>query len=164
MGGVGKIPKTRLRHTVELTKLSFPQNGDFPTNQMARPRKPSQILMFTGAFKKNPGRAVPRSNEPIADGDPGPAPDHLTDREAAVWDEMLAKTAPGHITASDGLALEILCKLTVRVRDGDTHPRVLSELRHVLVQLGLTPSSRSHVQVDRKPGVSPGATASFGSI
>ncbi|MBW7893683.1 MAG: hypothetical protein H3C27_01115 [Opitutaceae bacterium] len=132
---------------------------------MARPRKPSQVLLFTGAFKEHPERARARQNEPRPEGHPGDPPSHLTAREAAVWHEMIENTVPGQITVSDGLCLELLCKLTVRVRDGDTHPRVLAELRHLMVQLGLTPSARARVSVI-PPKSTPGTVerATFGNV
>jgi len=128
---------------------------------MARPKTPTQVLAFTGAFKAHPERLRARANEPHTRGVLGPAPDHLTEREAEVWKDIL-ESASGQITPSDAVIFEVLVKLTVRFRDGDHHPRILAEIRHLCVQLGLTPSSRSNVQVPAQPPRE--AQKSFGSI
>lgn len=115
---------------------------------MARPRKPTNVLEFTGAFKKNPARGRERANEPkpTAAAD-STAPDWMNETEVKCWDWIRIRCAPGVLANSDEGALELAAELRALVitRKADSKDRTL--LKALYTELGMTPASRSKVHV-----------------
>lgn len=113
---------------------------------MARPRKPSNVLELTGAFKQNPQR---RRVDPEAAGPIKKHPDYLKLSEISAWKEIIKCSPAGVITESDRLAVEIASCLMAEFRESpiDMHPSRLARLCALLGQLGMTPADRSKIGV-----------------
>lgn len=118
-----------------------------------RPRKPTKILKFTGAFDKNPQRADARRNEPKPSGEIGDAPDRLTEEQADVWREIVAVSLPGVLSNAERVILEeLVCAITARrditARTGGIayDVKLGGFIKACCEQLGITPAARSKVQ------------------
>ena len=114
---------------------------------MARPRKPTKILQFTGAFAKNPQRAAERAGEPqdtppINDG----APDWMTEPEKKAWRWVIAHAHPGVLTTADSGIVELTAQLRALVVQHIADSKDRAQLRTCYNDLGMTPASRSKVQ------------------
>jgi phage terminase small subunit len=113
---------------------------------MARPRKPTNVLEFNGAFKKNPQRAAARANEPkdsppINDG----SPDWMNDDEKKAWRWVIAHAHPGVLTAADSGIVELTAQLRALVVAHIADSKDRAQLRTCYNDLGMTPASRSKV-------------------
>ena len=81
---------------------------------MARHKQPIELAELTGATKKDPQRyrtAIPKST--LALGDP---PERMADDPKACWYKIAALTAPGVMTGSDRIILEITANLMAEYR------------------------------------------------
>jgi len=113
---------------------------------MARPRKPTKILQFTGAFDKNPDRAKAREHEPkdtppIQDG----APEWMTEAEQKAWRWVIAHAHPGVLTTADSGIVELTAQLRALVVQHIADSKDRAQLRTCYNDLGMTPASRSKV-------------------
>lgn len=110
-------------------------------------RKPSTVLSINGAFKKNPARA--RKREPDSGKGIGPAPEHLTDAERAVWDEIVGDCAPGVFQSSDRVMLASLCRLESELRADPVGfgGRKWMVWRSLVAACGMSPADRSRISV-----------------
>lgn len=81
-----------------------------------RPRKPVEVLKFQGTYRKDRhgGRQEVPLDELPAIGDP---PEHLTERQRKIWQELKLAAVPGVLRVSDSIFLEI----TVRLLDSYRH-------------------------------------------
>jgi hypothetical protein len=118
---------------------------------MTRPRIASNILEARGTFRKNPQRARP--DEPTVDAPfPSVPPSCLTDLEADSWREIVGIAPAGVLTAADVVIVEICACLLAEYRaDRSLSSSRLSHLRQCLARLGLDPSGRASLRVDRQP-------------
>lgn len=111
---------------------------------MARPRKPTNVLELTGAFKKNPQR---KREDAEAVGALTDAPPHLGGAVLHAWNEI-ARYAPRDVlTDSDRLSLELAANLLAQFRaDPVEFPAAkLVRLEALLGKFGMTPADRSKV-------------------
>lgn len=111
---------------------------------MARPRKPTNVLELTGAFKKNPQR---KREDAEAVGALTDAPLHLGGAVLHAWNEI-ARYAPRDVlTDSDRLSLELAANLLAQFRaDPVEFPAAkLVRLEALLGKFGMTPADRSKV-------------------
>jgi phage terminase small subunit len=108
------------------------------------------MLELTGAFQHNPSRMDCRINEPVVDEGVGKPPTHLSKDEKKIWKE-LSKDVPW-LAVSDRLALEMVCRLTTRMRTNpvDFTGSETSALTVLVRTLGMTPSDRSRVSAPQK--------------
>lgn len=111
-----------------------------------RPRKPTNVLHLSGAFKHNPQRLQARANEPQPDGPIGEAPEWMAQDEAALWDTIAAESPPGVLTSADRGLLEIMVELKKLVQSRAADPKERALLLRCYTELGMTPASRSKVQ------------------
>jgi hypothetical protein len=116
---------------------------------MGRPRTPTAVLDAKGAFIKDPQRKRP--NEPSTDRPLGKAPEHLSENEQALWDEIRKRLLPGVAKRSDRDAFESLVLLKARERSGLILPAERGQLIALYGRFAMTPSDRSKVFVDAKP-------------
>jgi hypothetical protein len=120
---------------------------------MPRPRKPTNLLMLSGALDHDRKRYADRTGEPADDRALGPPPETLEAPIRAAWLEI-ERLAPWLVFA-DRLAVELAARLLVFVRlagAGGASPAHLSRLQAALGALGLTPADRSKVKMPaRKP-------------
>lgn len=119
---------------------------------MPRPRKPTKILQFTGAYAKNPHRADERANEPQPNGPLGDAPPHFKERERAIWIELVGEIHAGVGCKADRGSLEQLCVLVSKARTQyetggplAVDEKTLLAIDRYRSKFGLDPSSRSKV-------------------
>ena len=83
---------------------------------MGRPRKPTQVLEDTGAFKINPSRGLARANEPKSEGSIGAAPKFFDTEEREIWQEFVDEAPRGVLTKADRKILELAVALTRKKR------------------------------------------------
>lgn len=120
---------------------------------MARPRTPTNVLQLRGAFAKNPNRARP--DEPKPAGKIGQPPKYFDDDHRKVWKEIERSAAPGVLTISDRLAMEILCVLVVEFRSDPQGMACakIARMEAIIGKFGFTPADRSKVCAPtKKPG------------
>lgn len=107
-------------------------------------RKPSNVLLLSGAFKANPNR---RRVDPTPRGPLGKAPRQgpITFRKA--WELIAACAPPGVLADRDRIWLEVAASLFVQFRaaPAEFHPAKLARLASMLSALGLSPSDASRV-------------------
>lgn len=123
---------------------------------MGRPRTATATLELIGAFKKNPQRA--RKDEPKPAGSfPKTPPRHLSDAEKKMWKEIVKAVPTGVLTSSDVLTVEIVAKLYSEFRtEGVKMPAALiTRMAAEMGKLGLSPSDRAKLSVDKEPEKNP---------
>ena len=127
------------------------------SSNLARPRIPTTILELRGSFKAHPERLRGRALEPQPPQGVGPAPAHLSARERACYEEIVALCAPGVLGSSDALVVEHAARVLGQLRHDRTYNNVklMLRLEAVLGRLGLTPADRSKVNVLIKPPETP---------
>lgn len=152
---------------------------------MGRGRKPlpSHLKLIRGTTRADRRNGA----EPKLERARPPAPEHLSDRARAAWQQVSALLdRMGVLTQADALALELLCEawadlLSAReelVRSGETyttatgsvraHPSVAirndasRRVQSLLAEFGMTPSSRSKVISKGLDEEDDPATAYFG--
>lgn len=133
---------------------------------MGRPRTPKKVLEMSGAFKKDPQRALERAGEAEGVGDIGGPPPHFLKpssvmpqgagptRLAELWEEFKAQIPAGVVTGSDRALLESLCLLTLdleRARNSRERDRLIKSRLLLLKELGLTPRARAQLDVGSNP-------------
>lgn len=114
-------------------------------------RKPTAVLEATGAFQNHPNRT--RTGEPNTGRGIGPAPEHMDEDAASVWDEIVGNTAPGVFQSSDRPMMEMLANLLTEYRANPAGfgGRKYQTLLNLLARAGMTPSDRSRVTVPSAP-------------
>lgn len=120
---------------------------------MGKPRTATNILESKGAFKKNPNRKRP--NEPkVTNPFPTSAPEQLSDEQVACWNEIVSIAPAGVLTGADTIIVEIgACLLAeFREKQGAIDTARITRLTTELGKLGLTPSSRAGLTVDKPKG------------
>ena len=117
---------------------------------MGRQRTATSILESRGAFKANPNRkreAEPVVNEPL---DKTPPP-HLNEMEADCWHEIIGLAPSGVLTAADKMSVEMIAVLMTefRLNKADTTAAIINRLAQELTKLGLNPSGRAGLTVEK---------------
>ena len=123
-----------------------------------RPRKPTNVLQLSGAFRKDPQRLAARANEPQPDGPIGEAPAYMNEDEARVWGEIIAECPTGVLTNADRGILAVTVSMRLHAEQGEpfvvdgvpTSVRIFDTKKIALLmrcytELGMTPASRSKV-------------------
>lgn len=111
---------------------------------MARPRKPTNVLEMSGAFKKDPQR---KRQDAETSGPLGKAPSHINGAVLNAWNEIV-KSAPREVlTGSDALAIEVAANLLAQFRDDPVEfpAAKLVRLEALLGKFGMTPADRAKV-------------------
>lgn len=119
---------------------------------MPRPRKPTNILEFSGAYKKNPQRAGARANEPKPNGPLGDPPAHFKEPEREIWNEIAAELHPGTACRADRGDFEQLCIMAAKVRAQyaaggpmAVDEKAVAACNRLRTAFGLNPAARSRV-------------------
>ena len=112
---------------------------------MSHPRKPSETLERTGAFRQNPQR---RRVDPEAPGAvPEFPPDHLglDEYEAQAWVDIAGALAEvkGVGKHADWISVEAAARALGKIRRGNWTDGALGQLRMFLTCFGLTPAGRA---------------------
>lgn len=115
--------------------------------RLARPRKPSKVLEFTGAFKKNPARRAQREGEPTPRGGLGEPPKYFDAADKVCWNELRKAVPKGVHTQMDRPTAEMIARLWARFRRNELNAAELGILSSLLGRHGMTPADRSKVRV-----------------
>ncbi len=116
---------------------------------MARPRTATKILELKGAFKRNPQRK--RSEPTCANQLKKTAPRYLNSDQKAAWRKIIKIAPPGVLQESDEMIVASVACLWAEFLQGPAlmHPQKLLRLEIQLGRLGMTPSDRSKVTVEK---------------
>jgi hypothetical protein len=109
------------------------------------PRKPTALLKLSGSASKHPDRLAARANEPVPDPVFGNAPRTLTKKQQTIWREFIGEVPSLVLSKSDRKLVEIAVRMIDRVRDGSAKSSDFATLLKCLIELGMTPVSRSKV-------------------
>jgi phage terminase small subunit len=112
---------------------------------MPRPRKPTRLLLLTGANVAHPERMRERELEPKDERPLGPPPAWLSTEQLSAWKEI-ESLAPW-LARADRVAVEVASVLLAAFRCEGTAlaPSLIARLETTLGRLGLTPADRSRV-------------------
>ena len=112
-------------------------------------RKATSVLEARGAFVKDPQRR--REPEPENANPLGAPPDYLTPEQARAWLDVATTCAPGVLTESERLLVEMLSVVIAEFRDPTTktNTAVMGKIESMLGRLGMTPADRQRVAVPR---------------
>lgn len=123
-----------------------------------RPKTPSNVLRMNGAYKNHPERenkAEPVVTTPF----PKTAPKHLDAKAKKTWAEIVSITPAGVLTGSDTIIVETIAVLLAEFRawkPNETNKfklyptERLTRMTSEMGKIGLTPSSRAGLKVERK--------------
>jgi len=120
---------------------------------MARPRKPTQLHVVSGAARVHPERMREREAEPVVEtGDLRDieAPDHLDKMHRDLWNELRPQLHARVSSANDATAFEALVRLVMVMRTGQAAAADYARLQAYLGEFGMTPASRSKVAQGKK--------------
>jgi phage terminase small subunit len=109
---------------------------------------PSYLLENRGAFKKNPNRT---RTDAVDGREIGSAPAHLDSQHAAAWAEIVDNAIPGTLGQSDRIAVELMARLLVKLRDGMAAAGEIALLANLQARFGCTPADRSRVVARPQP-------------
>lgn len=112
---------------------------------MSRPRKPTRVLKLNGAFERNPKRGKEREHEPEVTDPLGDPPQSFDEAQRSRWQE-LAAWCPW-LTIVDRPAVEIVCRLWMKMRANEAKTADYGVLMNTLSRLGMTPVDRSKVKM-----------------
>lgn len=112
---------------------------------MPRPRKPTNVLAFSGAFAKNPARGRARANEPKANGPIGAPPSELNEFERKAWIRIVSECPAGVLQLRDRQAVLCAALLGGALIQGHRDPKIINAYRVAISELGMTPAASSKV-------------------
>lgn len=115
---------------------------------MARHPQPREMAELTGATAKDPQRYKDSSKSELP---LGPAPGYMTDEQKACWDELSFYAIPGVLTGADKQILEVVSNLLAEYRQ-EPKDFAIGKYTHLiggLARLGMTPSDRRHIEVEK---------------
>lgn len=120
---------------------------------MGRPRKPTHLHKLQGTGQAHPERMRARAGEPEPVGGVGPCPERLGDAIAEAWDYIVGSAAPGVLTSSDRIAVQLAAALLARfwLAPMAVDPKDVARLHALLGAMGMTPADRSKVVVAKPP-------------
>jgi phage terminase small subunit len=141
---------------------------------MSAHRKATAVLEASGAFIHDPQRRRDRDNEPTADPVIGNAPEHLTEAQQGIWQEIMSEIPPLVATKADRQVIEIVVRMVEKMRHnhksdcesgcpGQITSGDYGTLSRCLSQLGMTPADRSKIRVE-KPAKTDEWEEDFGRI
>lgn len=109
---------------------------------------PTAIKEARGSYKNHPERRNENEMQPL--GGIGPAPDHAG-AYAETWDEIVKAMPPGVLGNTDRIAIEMLCKLVVKMRFDFEHMNAaeMTRLETLLARFGMTPADRTKITVPK---------------
>jgi hypothetical protein len=116
---------------------------------MARPKQSTAVMEARNAFKAHPERRP--GPEPEHEGPLGAVPPHFTPSEAAAWMQICEDSAPGVLTQSERILVEILAKLLADIRDNPEEATTAkyTRIESLIGKIGCTPADRNRVVVPK---------------
>lgn len=123
---------------------------------MSARRQTLAQLAASGSLTRSPGRFAGRQ-EPAVGPLEGKPPGHLQPDVRAVWVELFGQAPAGVLGESDAAILEVAAVLLAQFRAGPTAfpTSRVAQLRLLLADLGLTPTSRSKTSAAVPPSQEP---------
>lgn len=116
-----------------------------------RPRKPTNLLELSGAYKKDPQRKKARQNEPSGGGGLGPYPGSrvgMTEEDA--WNIIRTKAPKGVLEEADEEHVMLIARLMFLSWNDACTASERHLLATLLGKIGMNPSDRSRLQVASK--------------
>ena len=114
---------------------------------MGRTPYPKAVLRIKGVDKTHPERFRIRENEPENVNPVGDPPENLSDSERNIWMRIVEESITGVLGQADRIAVELACKLYVRVDEGTATRVDYNQLIKLLSQFGMTPADRSRLSI-----------------
>jgi hypothetical protein len=111
-------------------------------------------LALNGGLKHDPKRYANRGTEPVPSGPIGNPSSHFCPALKTIWKELKSQSLPNTLGSSERLILEVMCRLTLKMRGNTISTGETSRLIGCLCRLGMTPTDRPRVQIlptDVKP-------------
>lgn len=114
---------------------------------MARHSQPRELAELKGLTRHNPQRyrnEPPKHTMPI-----GQPPEHMSEEAKVVWFELETYVAPGVLTASERLLLEVLSNLVSEYRKDPIQFAVgkYTHLTSYMARLGMSPADRQKLNI-----------------
>ena len=112
-------------------------------------KKTLEQLKLSGTLAKHPERYAGRKTVTNQTDGLGEPPSHLTSNETTLWAEIEKIAPAGLLTPCDRLAVELACKVMLRLRNetGAMKASEIAILLNVLSRLGLTPADRARLDI-----------------
>ena len=122
---------------------------------MARPRKPTNLHVVQGTYRKD--RHGNRGSEPEIIEPLGGPPEGWPIAAKLLWAELSDLIPAGVAGKSDRLTFELLCRLVGTMRSGTEAltPALAAQIRTTCAVFGLSPADRSRVSAPRLPKENP---------
>jgi len=114
---------------------------------MPTPRKPTEVLELSGAFRKDPQRRRPVG--PKHESGLGDPPSYLSEAERICWGEIVDNSPPGVLTQGERWIVEIAVMLMAKKRTVGLTAAEIAQLVKTMCLLGLTAVDRSRVVVEK---------------
>jgi len=114
---------------------------------MGRTPYPKAVLRIKGVDKTHPERFRIRENEPENVNPVGDPPENLSGSERKIWMRIVEESITGVLGQADRIAVELACKLYVRVDEGTATGVDYNQLIKLLSQFGMTPADRSKLSI-----------------
>lgn len=117
---------------------------------MPRRRTATNVLNLLGSFKKNPARALARSQEPMPSKTPIAAPRFLTEQEREAWEFIVARAPSDVLHFRDEVLLTLAARLFASILSRpqeQVESAELARMESMLSRLGMSPSDASRVCV-----------------
>ncbi len=116
---------------------------------MPRNRVSTEVLEQRGAFERHPEREQERKAEPKAVGELGDPPRTLNAKQKKLWREFAQIVPAGVADSSHRMVFELLVCLMTKLRDGQATAGEEKQIESLLSKMGMTPSDRSRVSVQK---------------
>lgn len=116
---------------------------------------PKNILIMKGSHKKNPARMKARENEPENVNLLGAAPDSLNAKERVVWARISGEAIPGVLGQADRMAVELACKLFVKIQENTATGVDYNQMIKLLSQFGMSPADRAKISIPKQKKKNP---------
>lgn len=114
---------------------------------MGRPQKPAEVHEISGAWRKNPSRGRARAGEVRQIAPLGDPPEKWKGSNAGgmyaelseIWKEIAFSAPPKSLNVSHRIIVEMICRLTYRMRHNLAKAAELGQLATFLGRLRMTP-------------------------
>lgn len=113
---------------------------------MPRSRTPNRLHVLRGSYRPD-RHGVPDATLPA--GDLGDPPETWAELSRTTWAEI-AGAAP-HLTRSDRLMVELLCRAVVAIRTTSARPALLAQAARLCDSLGIGPKGRQALEARAWP-------------
>jgi len=122
---------------------------------MGAQKKPQALRELHGTANRNKHRD--NQEQPEVTRGIGPPSNRLTAEQKEIWDEIVGQMYAGVLAEGDRLALELLCRLVLEMRNNfeEMNASKITQLVGLLSRFGMTPSDRTKIIVPKKEESNP---------